>query len=332
MVFNFLLIISFVGVVVAIALNAHILVYFLMGVEEKTKLNKSFIGVFLLALSTSLPEGISAITSPLFSDPILSFNNIMGANFLTITALCLFALIYWRKKILTTFNWGNAITLLLLIGFNIAFFIIFSSRTDWLFLNISIWFWIYIIGYLIFVIFLSKKQPSSPPKLFENKFKYSKGMAIGGFIISALVMIGFASLAVIIANQMALPYAQGGMNLGYSLGGKLFLAIATAMPEILTLFWLIKKNNFAIGYAGIVGSNLLNLSFFSLTDLMIGSKSFVKMIGQKSLFVYFWPIIVSYILLYLLQLKIYQSERLKKLVVKIFTITIIGLYLVTLNS
>ena len=332
MAFNLLLVFYFLLITCAIAITSKVLVYFLIGLEEKTKLNKSFIGIFLLALSTSLPEGIAAISSPLFSSPLLSFHNVMGANFLTITALVFLALIYSKKKILTTFNLGNFATLIILILVNIAFFFLFQNNFNLLVLNVSIWFWIYVIGYFLYVFIISKKKQEPKEKAIANKFKHSKYSAIFGFGFSASALIIFAILAVIIANQMALPVSQGGMNLGFSLGGKLFLSIATAMPEILTLFWLIKRNNFVVGYSGIVGSNILNLSFFFLTDLMMGAKSFIKIISLKPLTLYFWPIIISYILLYLLQLRTYQSERFKNFLAKSFSILIIGIYLFTLNS
>ena len=137
---NYLLYLWFCLLTFFIFQTSKMLVYFIRGIEEKTKISKGFIGLFFLSLATSLPEGISAIFSPLMSSPKLAFNNIFGANFLIIFVLALANLVFIKQRILTSFSKSIKKTIGFLIFVNFFFFAAFYLNYDFLILNISLWF------------------------------------------------------------------------------------------------------------------------------------------------------------------------------------------------
>jgi cation:H+ antiporter len=236
---------------------------------EKTGLGRSWIGVVLLAATTSLPElftgfGATAL-APL---PDIAVGDVLGSCMFNLLILSFMDAIQ-PEPLSTRAHQSHALS----IGFGIVLLgiaglgLVAGGR-----LPALGWIGVYSPG-LILVYFASmrvifaheKNRRAHEVKEVAEELRYgdiSLGKATAHYTGAALLVVGAALWLPRLGAEIA---RQTG--LGEAFVGSLFIAITTSLPEIVVSLTAVRIGAIDLGVGNVLGSNLFNLLILGLDDV-----------------------------------------------------------------
>jgi cation:H+ antiporter len=225
-----------------------------------TGLGRSFIGITLLALFTSLPELISTIGAiTLVDSPDLAFGNVYGSNMFNMAII--FMLDAWFRKtdVYNGISESNILTALyasLVTCFSILGF----------YLNINIGPYS-VVTFIILIVFFYSSYVSykvlDPGEDEEDDID----LTLKGVIIR----MGAAALAIVFAGLLLSKTADAiaiSTGLGSSFVGSFFLAVVTSLPEVAACYGAIRVGSVNMAMGNLFGSNLFNIAIIPIADLI----------------------------------------------------------------
>lgn len=239
---------------VVLVKSADVFVDQASSLAKKLKVNDFLIGFTIVAFGTSLPELVSTIFSSIDGHNQLVMSNIIGSN---IANLCLiFGLI-------ATFNVYkiHKRDVDVNIPINLAAMMVFWAISAWSGFNITWSFGISMILIFTTLILLSKDYNHFASRS-ENKYvKFNLLILITSLVLLVLSGKYCIEEVILLARQL---------NIAETLLGYFLLAIGTSLPELVTTWVAVKKNDGELGMGNILGSNLFNLLF------VLGISSFIQ--------------------------------------------------------
>ena len=265
---NFLVWLQLGGCALVIILAGPFLVRYAERISSITGLSQSWIGLFLLATATSLPElvtGISSITAA--GAPNIAVGDALGSCVYNLLLLVLLdALtrdesVYGhidQRHILTA---GFGVIMLALVG---MLMLVARGGLDLQFFHVSIYSPFLIILYFVSMraaYFYDKRlaidSDRAPPPL-----PGSLGRAIRGYSITALIVITVGIWLPFVGKQLAEIMAWET-----SFVGTLFIAGTTSLPELVVVVTAIRLGRIDMAIAGLLGSNLFDILVIALDDI-----------------------------------------------------------------
>ena len=189
-----------------------------------TGLGRSFIGITLLALFTSLPELISTIGAiTLVDSPDLAFGNVYGSNMFNMLTIFLLDAMFRKTDVyngisesnILTALYASLVTILSVLGFYIKIYIGPIS----------------VITLIIIVLFVYSSYVSYKVLEKDEDDDDDTEMTLRGVVIR----MGFAALAIVFAGLMMSTTADAiaaQTGLGDSFIGSFLLAVVTSLPEV----------------------------------------------------------------------------------------------------
>ncbi len=241
--------------------------------DKKTKLGGLLIGGFILASITSFPELVTSLSAVFINNPRLAIGDIFGSNVFNLLIISFLDIIYFKKlffkKISNKYSYLIIILIIIYMLIYIGFNNLFISN-----LNISIISVFIFLLYLIFFILLSKMVINDKEREKEvviNKI-YLK------FILTAIAIIVLSVSLTLQANKIVM------MNPLFSSStvGAFLLGITTSLPEVVSVYALIKMSSYNLAFANIIGSNALNFLIFAICDYFIRGKSLYSFADKDS--------------------------------------------------
>ena len=223
-----------------------------------------FIGTFLLAGATSLPEVTTSVSAIYLDNPDLAVGNVIGSNLFNLLILAVFDVIYRQRKILTSIDQQQRYTALFgFIMMAIVPIALFFTIEAPLF-NVGVDTLLIIALYLLSLWVMRRKRPKEKG-LNEGtvKEKYTLKEAVIGFFAAAITILLAGTLLTYAGDQIATI-----TGLGSSFVGSFLIATTTSLPEAMTVFMAFKLNNSNLAAASIIGSNLFNLLILCLCDFL----------------------------------------------------------------
>ena len=293
------------------------------GIAEKKKWGRTWVGLILISISTSLPELFtSCAASGMEKQPNLVYGTLLGSVCFNLAIFAFLDLIEGRGALSSklsrslVFNGGLSILLILLAVSGILFLDRFSIG------------WIGISSFLILIVYIvgSKlyfdRNVKDAVETGLNEFKFSKVSTASlwrNYILCAFfILVAGLWLA---RTGDAISHKTG---IGRSFMGFMFLAIVSSLPELSTTIVAVRNKFYDMAVGIILGSNCFNMLIFFAADLLYprgpisryASKESIVMAGlgicltsilmlgivrrcQKALFRLGWDA-VSMIILYLL--------------------------------
>ncbi len=231
--------------------------------DKKTNLSGAFIGGVLLAAVTSLPEFITSLTAIFaLNQPNLVQGNVFGSNIfnLTILAGCIilfsrkFKEAYLSKSHLLTSIFTIIIFIICLLGMN------FNYSLNLGFLNVS---YASIAILVLYIINITKMNDSSSEGSDEeDNVNLTVKQIIFRFILCSILLVIFSMLLTKVTDKL-----NGELGLGATVGGAIFLGIATSLPELTSSFNLVRLGNFNASFGNVIGSNLFNFTILAIGDI-----------------------------------------------------------------
>lgn len=250
---------------------------------EKTGLGRSWIGVVLLAATTSLPElftgfGATAL-APL---PDIALGDVLGSCMFNLLILSLMDAVH-PEPISARAHQGHALSIgfgLLLIG--VAGTGLVADRR----LPVLGWVGLYtpalIVLYFVAmrVIFAHERhRRERETQEVADVLQYEQTT-----LRSALVHYTVAAIAVV-AAALWLPRLGADLaqqtGLGEAFVGSLFIAVTTSLPEIAVSLAAVRIGALDLGIGNVLGSNLFNMLVLALDDVFYGRGPLMLDVGAS---------------------------------------------------
>ena len=230
-------------------------------IDKKTDLSGAFIGGVILAAVTSLPELFTSISAVLFvKQPDLVMGNILGSNLFN---MCIFggaALIAAKSLCKSTIGNSHLIT-------TVITFVMFSImllpvvfKKDYTVVGISVYSIILLVLYACSIKFMAGDSAESEG---EDTSDLTLKQIIIRFIIMAVLLVTASIFITVAADHLSEEF-----NLGKTVGGALFLGVATSLPELTSSIALIRKGNFNACAGNVMGSGVFNFCIISIADIL----------------------------------------------------------------
>lgn len=238
-------------------------------IEQNSKMNAAIIGI-ILALTTSLPELATGITSTVMGQPQMAIGNILGSNAFNFLILALFNIVFFSKVILSKVD-KSAARLNIFSGLMYAMFLVayFSTQHN---SNIEIFgrFTLTSIGIFVTYLFAIRVTSSideaeeQEEELIVDAKAYQKAKI--NFVALAIIIL---IASVFLAKSADTIVQVTGLNA--SVVGAIFIGISTSLPELVTCYSLCKSDSYTMAATSIWGSNLFNFAILTILDIFASS-------------------------------------------------------------
>ena len=232
-------------------------------IAHKFRISSYTISFFLIAIGTSLPEAMVAVTSAINKTPILSFGDAMGSNITLMTLIV---------AIPAIFSQGLS-TRTALNSKDIYFTGLFSMLPIFLVVDGVLGKLDGVILLVCYVVYarIALKQAEGIERFLEGLDHINLFKQILLFIIATLILLGASELIVESAIGIS---SQIGLELG--LVGLTITALGTSLPEIAFSFGAIKKGEKSQILGDVIGSVVAN------STLVLGIASTIHPIDVTS--------------------------------------------------
>jgi cation:H+ antiporter len=236
---------------------------------EKSGLGRSWIGVVLLAATTSLPELFTGFgATALNALPDIAVGDILGSCMFNLLILSMMDAIQ-PEPLSTRAHQGHALSIgfgLLLIGVA-GLGLIGSSRLPaigWVGLYTPVLIAVYLVAMRL--IFAHEQQR----RLRETREVAEELHYADIPLRTAALRYGVAA-AFVVGSALWLPALGAELarqtGLGEAFVGSLFIAITTSLPEIVVSIAAVRLGAIDLGIGNVLGSNLFNLLILGLDDV-----------------------------------------------------------------
>lgn len=243
-------------------------------IAEKTGLGGLWIGVVLVAVTTSLPELFTGIGSVIFVDaPDLTVGNIFGANSYNLLNLGFLDMLTRGGPLLVSLSSGQLLTAALtLIPIMLAAAGIMLSGSGfhvWSVGGIGLFSIAIVISYGVItkIIYNFEKRENTKIKSTREKEtlydRTSLKTAYIRFFLAAAVIVMSGIWLAYIGKDLSLI-----MGLKQSFIGSLFIGFATTLPEITVSAAALFMGAREIAVANMLGSNLFNVVIIFINDVL----------------------------------------------------------------
>ena len=243
-------------------------------IADKFGIPHLVIGLTIVALGTSAPEVAVSISAALKGSVDLAISNVLGSNIMNVlvilglsAVICPLAVKETSIKIDIPFVF---IISALMLGLGVMDNEI--GRVD------GIVFWVLMIGYLIYMVQLTKKGKAELEALddVEEAGAEDKVWKLLFLIIlgAALIVIG-SDVTVDAATQIAVRFGMSERLVGLTI-----VAFGTSLPELVTSCVAAKKKETDIAVGNIVGSNMFNILF------VLGTTAIITPVAYTSAFIF----------------------------------------------
>jgi cation:H+ antiporter len=236
---------------------------------EKSGLGRSWIGVVLLAATTSLPELFTGFGATALADlPEIALGDVLGSCMFNLLILSLMDAVQ-PEPISARAHQGHALSIgfgLLLIG--VAGVGLAADHRlpalGWIGLYSPVLIVLYFVA--MRVIFTHEQQR----RLRETQ-EVAEELQYGGITLRSAVVHYSIAAAVVVAAALWLPQLGAELarqtGLGEAFVGSLFIAITTSLPEIVVSLTSVRIGALDLGIGNVLGSNLFNLLILGLDDI-----------------------------------------------------------------
>ena len=236
---------------------------------EKSGLGRSWIGVVLLAATTSLPELFTGFgATALAALPDIALGDVLGSCMFNLLILSLMDAVQ-PEPISTRAHQGHALSIgfgLLLIG--VAGVGLVADRRlpalGWVGLYSPVLIVLYLVAMRVIFTHEQQRRARETAEVAEE-LQYAETT-----LRSAAVQYSLAAVAVVVA-ALWLPRLGAQLarqtGLGEAFVGSLFIAITTSLPEIVVSLAAVRIGALDLGIGNVLGSNLFNLLILGLDDV-----------------------------------------------------------------
>ena len=220
-----------------------------------------FVGSILVAFATSLPEVSNNITAVRIDNPQLALGDVLGSNMFNILTLGMVALLFGGKRFLQRVAPEQGYLILLaavLTGLAVVALFAKSGVHVW---QVGLSSIIILVAYLVGMWMVYNRRPSAA----NDEGGDESGMTLRrAWIMFILVSLGVIVSGVLLAQSVDRIAHVTGVSSGVL--GILAVALVTSMPEISATFAAARLGAADLGFAGVYGSCVFNITILAYAD------------------------------------------------------------------
>ena len=269
-------------------------------IAQITRVGRTFIGLMLLAVVTSLPELAVTISATKIGALDLALGDLFGSNLFNLTIVGIIFLIFVKQPKTLAFesthfiSSGFSILLIAVAAVGIVFYNLINPGISYSPILVdagtALILVIYIFGaYLIFRNEKARALKSSGVNSNSIESRNIPTVWLKFFIYSG-ILVGFAIYLATLGDRIALVPVRG-VALGGTFVGSLLIAITTSLPEMAVAISAIKLGLLDMALGNIFGSNMFNMLIIPIADLVLGRKVILSSVSPLHLFTVLFVII-----------------------------------------
>jgi len=218
----------------------------IMRFANKAKIAYYFVGLLIIGIGTSLPEIFTSLVSSLEGSPLLPIGDAMGSTIIDLTLVMGLTLIIARKMILSEKE-ERIIPWKVLVVIALPLLLALDGKLDRFdgFLMVS--------GFVLYYLYNIVREVH-----LQDLAKYLSPGFVGKetFIFGASLGVLIFGVQLLVLSGTRIAYA---LNLSSYIFGVLFLALATASPElVINIKSALNRESIAIAFGDIFGSVVCN--------------------------------------------------------------------------
>lgn len=256
-------------------------------ISARTGMGEALMGILLVAMVTSLPEIATSFSAAQSGDAPLAVNNLLGSIAMQIAVLAVGDFIYGRHALtcvvpdpVVILQGALNIVLLSLV----AMAIVLGDRQ---FFGAGYWTWGLLAGAAYSFFKLGEANHRRPwianPELEEDQVEPlhpdntpASNQELGMKTIACAVIILGAGF--IVARSGEAIASQSG--LGSSFMGVAFVALATSLPEVSTVFAALRRGLYTMAISNILGTNIINVALLFGADMVASGEPVLNRVGD----------------------------------------------------
>lgn len=242
-------------------------------ISDTTGLGRAWIGVILLAASTSLPEITTDVNAAILDAPDIGVGDLMGSTLANMLILALLDLVYAKRQLLQTVAINHAVVGLIAIAVTMIAGIAIAAggfgaigpvgAESLLIVGV------YLVGMRIFYQLtrataagLIPDAPLAGPQPAQAGNRARLRAAVWTFALATAGLLVIAPLLVISAEAFSI---ESGMS--ESFVGTLLVGFTTSFPEIAAVIAAVRLGAIDLAVGNIFGSNAFNMCVLLAMDL-----------------------------------------------------------------
>ena len=264
---------------------------------EQSGLGQGFVGLVLLAVTTSLPEISTTATASLAGNPALATNNLLGGVAMQ-TAVLGLADVRLARGALTFFTPDPGLllegtTLVLLLGLVLA-----GVAAGPVFTLFGVGLWTVLVGcfYLLAIYLIWSYEGAGawrPVKTPEQVDRQQRGKRPDQtrygdrstrqlawlFVAGGIVLLVAGWTVASVSEALAVD-----TGLGSSFVGATLLALSTSLPEVSTTLAAVRLGAYRMAFSNIFGSNILMVGLLLPADLLYRQGPLLAAVDSSAVF------------------------------------------------
>ncbi|MFW5871101.1 MAG: sodium:calcium antiporter [Verrucomicrobiota bacterium] len=241
---------------------------------NRFKLSRTWVGLLMLSVITSLPEASTTIGALVKAkSPDLALGNTFGSNVFNLTIIGFCDFMFRRGGILRRTDMRNGVAAactLPVIGL-----MLLSLLYPWPMsfgpLNFGVGSVVVFVVALALFSYLQRFEASqllereggALPGTADPSAEKGTGLLIMKFVFASVIVVASGILLAVTGKQLADVY-----GLDRSFVGTLLLALATSLPEGVVGYTAVKMGSYDLVFGTIMGSNIFNILLISFADFM----------------------------------------------------------------
>jgi len=259
-------------------------------IAVRTKIGRAFIGVVLIAGTTSLPEFLIAVNSIRKGIPDLSAGDIFGSNMFNMLLLAFISLIGWRVRALRLvarrhgLAGASAVLMILL-----ATFFIYADidlTIGWVGVDSLVLIAVYII--LVRLLWTSSSGNEGQAIEEPDDSTPSLRKAITVFGVAGLALVFVVPWLVRVTSDIA-----SITGLGEGFVGVALVALISSMPELVATITAVRMKVYDLAIGNLFGSNMFNIFALGLVDFLYLEGRFLGTISPEFVLVGFLGLMMT---------------------------------------
>ncbi len=232
--------------------------------DKRTKLGGFIIGGLLLASITSFPELVTSMSAIFIRNPALAIGDIFGSNVFNVLIISSLDIVFIRHMFMKKISHKYIYLIGFLILIHVLIILAFSDKAvnsdNMSIVSVAIFF-----IYIVFVVVLSRMNIDAPN---TGKGVNSIKTVNKFFLKFAITAIGIIVLSIALTIQ-ANKIVYLNPIFSASTVGAFLLGITTSLPEVVSIYSLVRIRNYNLAFSNVVGSNAFNFFVFALCDVFV---------------------------------------------------------------
>jgi len=237
---------------------------------ERTGLGRTWIGVILVASTTSLPELITGFTSTAIARlPDIAVGDVLGSCMFNLLILALLDVVGGRTPLSARAQQGHVLTLgfgSLLMGLVGFAFLIgpITPTLAWVGVTSLVLVAVYLLAMRVVFVYERTRLAADIEAVAEER-------APPGLSLRQVWLRYTVNAVVVVAAAIWLPYLGETIaretGLGQTFVGNSLIALSTSLPELVTSVAAVRLGATDLAFGNLFGSNLFNILILALDDV-----------------------------------------------------------------